>query len=101
MIEIIDIYNQKCFIFSKACTPVVMAAAAQSGCSTDSIPDEVDHAFSGLPQSTPLKCRFDHEHLKMVLTSPPETVPKTKLSTSGTYLALPPTCEQSKVSKNI
>ncbi|XP_073713994.1 uncharacterized protein [Misgurnus anguillicaudatus] len=80
-----------------ACTPVVMAAAAaQSGCSTDSIPDEVYHAFSGLPQSTPLKCRFDHKHLKMVLTSPPETVPKTKPSTSGTYLALPPTCEQSK-----
>nr|XP_055059833.1 uncharacterized protein LOC129443386 [Misgurnus anguillicaudatus] len=58
-----------------ACTSVVMAATAQSGCSTDSIPDEVDHAFSGLPQST---------------------VPKTKPSTSGTYLALPPTCEQSK-----
>lgn len=92
MIEILVIYNAKLdVVFSKACTPVAIAETAQSGGSSESIPEEVDQAFSGLPQSTPLKSRFDHEHLKMVLTSPAETVPRTKPSTSGTYLALPPT----------
>lgn len=54
MIEIIDIYYKQNVLFSKACTPVEMVATAQSGSGTDSIPDEVEHAFSGLPQSTPL-----------------------------------------------
>ncbi|KAK7909695.1 hypothetical protein WMY93_014379 [Mugilogobius chulae] len=73
-----------------------MAATAQSEASMDSSRQEVDQEFSRLPQSTPLKSGFDHEHLKMVLTSPAETVPRTKPSTSGTYLALPPTWAQSQ-----
>lgn len=85
-------------MFSKACTPVAMAATAQSQVSIYSNPEEVDQAFSGLPQSTPLRSRFDHEHL--VLTSPAETVPRAKPSTSGTYLALPPTWTQSQFSTN-
>lgn len=70
------IYNAKFDVtFSKACTPVVMAATAQSEASIYSDAEEVDQALSGLPQSTPLKSRFDHEHL--ILTSPAETVPRT------------------------
>ncbi|KAK0132294.1 hypothetical protein N1851_011846 [Merluccius polli] len=73
-----------------------MVATAQFEAS-HSDPEEVDQAFSGLPlSSTPLKSRFDHEHLKVVLSSPAEVIPRTKPSTSGTYLALPPTWTQSQ-----
>lgn len=80
-----------------------MAESAQSAEEVE-VPEEEEQyslreqAFAGLPQSTPVKSRFGHDQLKMVLTSPAETNARTKPSTSGTYLALPPTWRTSQVS---
>ncbi|XP_054649835.1 uncharacterized protein zgc:113149 isoform X3 [Dunckerocampus dactyliophorus] len=81
----------------QASSPFAMAATtAQSEASFYSNPEEVDQVFSGLPQSTPLESRDKSQQLKLVLTSPAETVLRTKPSTSGTYLAPPPTWTQSQ-----
>lgn len=64
------------------------------------VPEE-EGAFAGLPQSTPVKSRFRHDQLMMVLTSPPETGPRTKPFTSGTYIAKPPTWSTAQVSITI
>ncbi|XP_041793358.1 THAP domain-containing protein 1-like [Chelmon rostratus] len=68
-------------------TPAAMAEPAQFAEDVE-VPEE-EGAFAGLPQSTPVKSRFRHDQLMMVLTSPPETGPRTKPSTSGTYIAKP------------
>lgn len=62
------------------------------------VQEEEELAFAGLSQSTPVKSRSGFEHLMMVLTSPAGTAPRTKPSTSGTYLALPPTWTSAQVS---
>ncbi|XP_054649837.1 uncharacterized protein zgc:113149 isoform X5 [Dunckerocampus dactyliophorus] len=86
----------------QASSPFAMAATtAQSEASFYSNPEEVDQVFSGLPQSTPLESRDKSQQLKLVLTSPAETVLRTKPSTSGTYLAPPPTWTQSQEQEDL
>uniref|UniRef100_A0A3B1K8T9 Uncharacterized protein n=1 Tax=Astyanax mexicanus TaxID=7994 RepID=A0A3B1K8T9_ASTMX len=59
--------------------------------------EEEETAFSEPLQSTPVKSRLEQEELKMVLTSPADAEPSTKPSTSGTYIALPPTWRLSEL----
>ncbi|XP_038134321.1 uncharacterized protein LOC119778938 [Cyprinodon tularosa] len=66
-----------------ACAPVAMAETAQSKAATS----EEEPAL----QSTPLKSRLDKQQFQMMLTSPADAGPSKKPSTSGTYIALPPT----------
>lgn len=67
-----------------------MAETAQSKAATS----EEEPAL----QSTPLKSRLDKQQFQMMLTSPADAGPSKKPSTSGTYIALPPTGRLSQVS---
>ena len=67
----------------------------------DPSPEEARKMFSGLVQSTP-QCtpqNVGRSCLKLLLTSPDSdhAVPRIRASSSGTYLALPPTWTQSRV----